>query len=38
MRPYSEGCVTTPFDNYKETVTILNENKGKPVILWVYTN
>ena len=38
MRPYSEGCVTIPFDNYKETVTILNENKGKPVILWVYTN
>ena len=38
MRPYSEGCVTIPFDNYKETITILNENKGKPVILWVYTN
>lgn len=38
MRPYSEGCVTIPFDKYKETVTILNENKGKPVILWVYTN
>ena len=38
MRPYSEGCVAIPFDNYKETVTILNENKGKPVILWVYTN
>ena len=38
MRPYSEGCVTIPFDKYKETLTILNENKGKPVILWVYTN
>lgn len=38
MRPYSEGCVAIPFDKYKETVTILNENKGKPVILWVYTN
>lgn len=38
MRPYSEGCVTIPFDNYKKTVTILNENKSKPVILWVYTN
>lgn len=38
MRPYSEGCVTIPFDNYKETVTILNENKGKPIILWGYTN
>ncbi|MBR5892734.1 MAG: murein L,D-transpeptidase catalytic domain family protein [Bacteroidaceae bacterium] len=38
MRPYSEGCVTVPFEKYKETVKILNKNKGRPVILWVYAN
>ena len=38
IRPYSEGCVTIPFDKYKETVKILDEDKGKPVILWVYAN
>ena len=38
MRPYSEGCVTVPFEKYKETVKILNKNKGRPVILLVYAN
>ena len=38
IRPYSEGCVTIPFDKYKESVEILNENKGKPVIMWIYAD
>ena len=38
VRPYSEGCVTVPFAKYKETVKILNKNKGKPVVLWGYAN
>lgn len=36
MNSYSEGCVTIPFDDYYELVSILNEKKEKPVILWVY--
>ncbi len=37
LRPSSEGCVAIPFARYRETKEILNANKDKPVILWVYT-
>lgn len=35
IRPYSEGCVTIPFDKYHKVAKILRGTE-KPVIMWVY--
>lgn len=33
--PYSEGCVTIPFDHYNEVAEKIHRS-SKPIILWVY--
>ena len=35
IRPYSEGCVTIPFETYK-TVAKVIKAQHKPVMMWVY--
>lgn len=35
IRPYSEGCVTIPFETYK-TVAKVIKAQSKPVMMWVY--